>query len=271
MQPTRWLHMITFGTMNNGAEKPMKTHSVFSSKAQKYARYRWKYAPDCIATIIKTSGITDRSIVADIGAGTGILTKEFVGKAGRIYAIEPNPEMRAILAKELEHFPSCHVIDGCAEATALVDSSVDLVTVAQTIQWFEPSKAKHEIYRILKPGGWLAICRNYGTDDELERALSGVYPPETDTEGLMIGRNTPKSFYYCGDEYIKREFPFSNSTNWEVFLGALATASYAPVEGSDLYAQFEQKARQVFERFSSNGMIEQHGMTELYLGQIQCQ
>lgn len=246
----------------------MKPISVFSSRAEIYARYRWKYAPDCINTIVEITGVTNRSIVADIGAGTGILTKEFVGKVNRVYAIEPNPEMRAILTKELERFPVCQVVDGCAETTTLADSSIDLVTVAQAIHWFEPLMAKQEIYRILKPDGWLAICRNYGTNRELSQALSEVYPSETDTEGLMIGKSKPKCFYYCGDDYIKREFPFRNQIVWEEFLGTLASASYAPVEGSDLYTEFKQRARQVFERFSSNGLIEQNGITELYLGQI---
>lgn len=219
--------------------------------------------------ILEVSGVTNRSIVADIGAGTGILTKEFVGKVNRIYAVEPNPEMRALLKKELECFPSCQIVDGCAEATTLAHSSIDLVTVAQAIHWFEPSMAKQEIYRILKPGGWLAICRNYGTDYELDQALLQTYPTETDTEGLMIGKNKPKSFYFCGDNFIKQEFPFQNHLVWEEFLGASTTASSAPAEGNNFYAEFEQSVRKVFERFSSNGVIEQNGITELYLGQIQ--
>ena len=97
----------------------MKSTTIFSSKAEKYAKYRWKYAPDCINTIVKVTCISKESIVADIGAGTGILTKEFVGIVKRVYAVEPNPEMRTILAKELEHSPACQVVDGSAAATTI--------------------------------------------------------------------------------------------------------------------------------------------------------
>ena len=133
----------------------MKATAIFSSKAQKYARYRWKYAPDCISTIVNVAGISRASILADIGAGTGILTKEFVGIVKRVYAVEPNREMRAILARELERLRTAQVVDGRAEGTTLADGSVDLVTVAQAIHWFDPVTARPEFHRILKPGvGW---------------------------------------------------------------------------------------------------------------------
>jgi hypothetical protein len=46
----------------------------YSSKAEKYAKYRWGYAAQAIQTIFDVTGISSQSCVADIGAGTGILT-----------------------------------------------------------------------------------------------------------------------------------------------------------------------------------------------------
>ena len=69
---------------------------VFSSKADIYAKYRWSYAPEAIQTIFDHTGISQESCIADIGAGTGILTREFIGKVKYIFAVEPNLEMRDI-------------------------------------------------------------------------------------------------------------------------------------------------------------------------------
>lgn len=92
----------------------MDTKTVFSKKAKKYARFRWEYAESAIKAIINITQMSNHSTIADIGAGTGILTKHFVDKVQKIYAIEPNSELRKILSRELGAFPSISVMDGCA-------------------------------------------------------------------------------------------------------------------------------------------------------------
>lgn len=247
----------------------MEPTSVFSSKAEKYARYRWWYAGEAIQAIIAATGIHIGSCTADIGAGTGILTRVLAGIAGLVYAVEPNPEMRAAARRELAGYPNCRIVDGRAEATTLEEASVDLVTAAQATHWFEPQAARTEFRRILKPGGWLAILRNYAADHELGLALEKIYPAETDTAALKVGDGTPRSFYYKAGKFERYEFPFTTRQPWDVFFGSLCTASNAPDEGSSLYAGFEAGARKVFEAFNIAGMVEQHGVTELFLGQIQ--
>jgi ubiquinone/menaquinone biosynthesis C-methylase UbiE len=116
--------------------------TVFSSKAEKYARFRWDYAPLAVRTIFDIAHLSNESIVADIGAGTGILTKHFVGKVKLIYAIEPNLEMRRLAENQLGQFPSWRTIAGIAESTTLPDHCVDMITVAQAIHWFDPQQTR---------------------------------------------------------------------------------------------------------------------------------
>lgn len=242
--------------------------NIFSSKAEIYAKYRWRYAPEAIQAIFDHTQVAQASVVVDIGAGTGILTREFIGKVKQIFAVEPNPEMRSIAARELGQFPTCRVIDGRAEETTLQSHTVDLITAAQSVHWFEPHSARREFYRILKPEGWLAFCRNYGTNRDLGEALLNVYPSENDTESLMVGKHQPRSFYYGGGKYLKMDFPFEIKLTWDAFLGSLSSASFAPDEGSSLYVQFERDARSVFDAFNIDHQIDMQGVTELYLGQI---
>ena len=122
----------------------MEPTELFSSKAEKYARFRWDYAPRAIERIFEQTGITSHSVVADIGAGTGILTRHFVGRFKLVYAIEPNEPMRALAQQALKNQAGCRVLDGRAEATGLADHCVDLVTVAQALNWLDPPPARKE-------------------------------------------------------------------------------------------------------------------------------
>jgi len=243
---------------------------VFSSRAALYAKYRWDYAPQAIQTILDVAQVSGESCVADIGAGTGILAKHFAGKAKHVLAVEPNAAMRQIAAHALRTYPSCQTVDGRAEATTLPDHSVDLITVAQSIHWFEPGPARREFVRVLKRGGWLAILRNHGTDEELGAALSEVFDEhrELDTEALMVGRSTPAGYYYGGNRFVVQTFPFTAHRDWDAFIGSLSTTSSAPDEGSPSYACFVRGARRVFGTFARNGVLESHAATELYLGQL---
>jgi len=247
----------------------MEPTELFSSKAEKYARFRWGYAPQLIQRIFEVTGLNNQSVVADIGAGTGILTRHFVGRCRLVYAIEPNGPMRALAAQALGALAGCRVLDGRAEASGLADQSVDLITVAQALNWFDPQPTRQEFRRILKTDGWLAAIRNVGTySKELDAALEAVFPKELDTTALMKGRDTPLSYYFGSQDFLQESFVSTTQESWEAFFGALGTASYAPDEGSPLYEQFEQAARQAFERFSAGGVVVSEIETQLCLGHI---
>lgn len=241
---------------------------AFQAKAEKYARYRWDYAPQALQTIFETARITRDSMVVDIGAGTGILTRHFAGRAGQVIAVEPNLEMRRLVEKALIGQPGSRVIEGVAEAIPLPDGCADLVTAAQAINWFDPPAARAEFRRILKPGGWLAIVRNYGTDREVTEAAQKIYPRETDTAEIMKGVGTPAGYYFEGVEFLHQTCDFTLQANWEQFFGALCTASYAPDEDSPFFAAFQSGARAVFEQYSTQGLLLSHGVTELWLGRV---
>ncbi len=247
----------------------MQTSGIFSAKAEKYARYRWDYAPKAIRRIFELTGIDAGSLVADIGAGTGILTRHFVGKCQLVYAVEPNRPMRALAEQSLREMSGWQALDACAEATMLPPHSLDLITVAQALNWFDPQPTRHEFRRILKADGWLAAIRNVGSyGSGLDAALETVYPQETKTVTWMKGRDTPVSFYYGSDDFLQESFTFSQPQTWEQFFGSLSTASYAPEEGSPLFEPFEQAARRAFERFSIGGVVISEVETKLCIGRI---
>jgi SAM-dependent methyltransferase len=249
-----------------------KIHEVFSTKAELYARYRWDYASPAIEIVFQKATLGGSSRVADIGAGTGILTRHLLRKAGWVVALEPNPEMRRIAVRQLERQPGCWVVAACAEDTALRTASIDLICVAQAIHWFNPHLAKREFHRILKPGGWLAILRNYSENSDLQEAISAFHTADYGVarSAQPVGSGISPAIYYGFGEYERMTFDFLTHQTWDEFLGALLSTSYAPDLSHPRYPDFVSAAQKVFNQFSREGCIEAPSATELYIGQPVC-
>jgi ubiquinone/menaquinone biosynthesis C-methylase UbiE len=248
----------------------MDPKKVFSTKAEKYAKYRWDYASDAIQSILNIAQMSNQSTVADIGAGTGILTRHFVDKAQKIYAIEPNFAQRQILARKLGAFPSISVMDASADDTQLPDHSIDVITVGQAIHWFEPKPARREMMRILRENGWLVLIRNNGADTEQNKAVRSLMTEEYGADLSIVTQQPEKKpfrFYFGNDDFQTIIFPFAFQQGWEEFLGTLTTVSFMPDEGHPLFPKLERAAKEVFSQYSEHGSWKVEGETELIIGQ----
>jgi SAM-dependent methyltransferase len=92
--------------------------------------------------------------VVDLGAGTGAMTKDLVGKVDRVIAIEPDDRMRGILASNL---PEVTALRGTGESMPLETSSVDVVLASSCWHWMDADRALQETARVLVPGGTLGV------------------------------------------------------------------------------------------------------------------
>lgn len=131
----------------------------FTNRAEAYAKGRPGYTNESVAKIIELA--PTGAVFADIGAGTGKLTKELAEQGFPIYAVEPNMDMRTQLAVTLKAYRNAKIIDGTAERTPLPDNSVDVITVAHALHWFDLKAFKAECRRILKPDGMVIAIYNH--------------------------------------------------------------------------------------------------------------
>ncbi len=178
--------------------------------------------------------------------------------------------MMQILARKLQAFPSVEVLGATAENTMLPNSSVDIITVAQAIHWFDPEPARRELLRILKKDGWLVLLRNYGMNKDKGEALGGLMTEEYGADFSVVTerpKEVPNRFYFGNDHFQKLTFPFQSSQSWEEFIGSLTTASFMPDKDHPLFGKLETKAREVFSKYSRDGCWLVEGETELIIGQ----
>lgn len=249
------------------------TVSRFSSKAEKYAKYRPDYSAEAIRAIFENAKLTSESVVADIGSGTGIVSQHFIKNGNLVYAVEPNLQMSQIAQSQLGKYRNFHQVQGYAEATTLPDASVDLIAVGQAKHWFESEPTKREFVRILKPTGWLAILYNTRStdnlDSEIRRACITENGWDTDPAHAKRPQGRPVEWYYEGNELIKLNFSNPRTYDLEGFIGLELSNSYAPDESHHAFPAFVDALARVFEKFQAQGKVTINFITDLYLGKVE--
>jgi ubiquinone/menaquinone biosynthesis C-methylase UbiE len=177
-------------------------HGDFTSLAANYV-YRPGYSPTVVRCLIRfTEADRPGASVADVGAGTGILTRQLALSGLTGSAVEPNEAMRREAARQADVMESFVWLAGTAEATTLPQHSVDWVCMASAFHWTDTRRALREFHRILRPGGYLTVLWNprdlerdgvhrhideiiRGLVPELERRSSGAPAYTRDMEALL--------------------------------------------------------------------------------------
>lgn len=132
----------------------------FSTRAEEYERARPTYPREVITLMRDALGLAPHHAIADIGSGTGILSRLFLENGNSVFGVEPNPAMRAVAEEALSQCRRFRSVDGRAEESHLTDRSVDFIVVGQALHWFEISPTAREFRRVLRRGGWVVVLWN---------------------------------------------------------------------------------------------------------------
>jgi SAM-dependent methyltransferase len=135
-----------------------------------YDELRPSYAPEAAAWVAGRGSLRGGSIVVDLAAGTGQLSRRFADLGVDLVAVEPAANMRAVLEERL---PAIRIVDGAAEQIPLPDGSVDAVVVGNAFHHFERRAAFAEIHRVLRPEGALALFWAWPLEEE-QLSIPGV-------------------------------------------------------------------------------------------------
>lgn len=212
----------------------MANTDLFTGKAEAYASARPSYPNE--ATEYINALIPQGAAVADIGAGTGKFTALLAQYGYETYAVEPNADMREQLATALTPFPNVKIINGTAEATTLPDHSIDVITCAQALHWFDPDAFRAECCRIGKPGVLVIAVYN-------------------NTPGGSSGSHSKQSTEVFFKSPTVREFPNPQYYTREKWLQYMTSHSHDPLPSDPGYEAHIAEMNAVFDGESVDGLL----------------
>lgn len=208
----------------------------FSAQAGDYARYRPRY-PEALFEFLATLAPA-RDMAWDCGTGSGQAALGLAAHFRRVIATDPSASQ---IAQAPRH-PKVEYRVATAEASGIEAGTIDLITVAQAIHWFDLERFYGEARRVLRPSGIVAVWTYTLLD--IAPQIDAVV---RDFHHHVVGPYWPPERRMVDDGYRSLPFPFAAveapsfamRTDWSLaeLLGYLgtwsATRQYMKATGRD--------------------------------------
>ena len=238
-----------------------------------YSQFRPSYPQEFIDYLYSDVGFSENSVIADVGSGTGLLTRQLLEKGSKVFAVEPNDDMRVIAETDLNDYSRFVSVKGSAENTTLTDCSVDRITVAQAFHWFDRLRFKAECGRILRSGGKVVLAWNSRDEEselvrENDTVIRKYCPLFKGYAGGTRGEENDGDFndFFNGDydiKVIRNDLVFDERG----FVGRNLTSSYSLKESDGGYPAYVAELTALFKKYSKNGLlIVMPNLTRSYTG-----
>lgn len=206
--------------------KAFRFEDHFSQHSEQYAQHRPHY-PDEIYGYL-ASLAPGNSLAWDCGTGNGQAAIGLAKYFAKVHATDASAEQ---ISLAFAHDKVEYYIEP-AEHISLDATSVDLVTVAVAIHWFNFDEFYREVNRVLKPSGILAVWTYSFPEISPE-----IDPLVRYYHGEILRDSWPERIHYLEEEYKTIPFPFEEiipppfamEVNWNLiqFAGFLDSWSAA--------------------------------------------
>lgn len=225
----------------------------FTKQSQAYKSFRPHYPQALFDYLL--SDLNEGSTILDCATGNGQAALNLGSKNTTVIATD-------ISLAQMSQAPvasATHWVQSGAESLPLRDNSIQLITVAQALHWFDFDRFYAEAARVLVPGGrivaWtyslLAICDQFG--HEVAEVLRWFYRD-------IVGDYWPPERRWVDDEYRSIPFPFEHqqtpsfviNLSWDrhALLGYISSWSavqlYIDALGKDPLAVLQAKLNEIW-------------------------
>lgn len=170
----------------------------FSKVATRYADFRPHY-PAALFDYLATLASKD-SCVWDCACGNGQATGDLAARFLKVFATDASQEQIA----SAKPFPNVEYRVALAEQSGLSGGSVQLLTIAQALHWFDFPKFYPEAKRVLSPAGVIAAWA-YGINQVEGEPVNEIVQDFYDN---VVGPFWPPERRLVEDGYRSIPFPF---------------------------------------------------------------
>ncbi|TFG45084.1 MAG: class I SAM-dependent methyltransferase [Dehalococcoidia bacterium] len=250
----------------------MNTEQTFADRIKVYVKYLPSYPQQYIAYLVNKADLTHDSIIADIGAGAGVLTKLMAPYVNTVTAVEPNEGMCRAAAEHLRDIANVVIIDGSAEATGLLITGVDFIVAGQSFHYFKLDEVQEEFKRILKPGGMVGLAWHvrdisYPFGREYEVLLKAYCPKYSGSGGGSNDTMACRRFFKDGI-FDRQNFPNHRRIDLETLIGYSLSMPCSPVKGDDNFVEFVENLTALYHKHTESGGLELRAEVESFVGEI---
>ena len=233
---------------------------IFTGRVENFERYRLPYPAALIELLTSRCGLLREHLIADIGAGTGMLAQLFLEHGNAVVAVEPNAEMRAVCERLASAWPGLTVKNATAEASGLEDASVDFVAAGRAVHWFDQAQAATEFRRILRPEGRVLLTYNGRALDETPQSqeyekLLREHGTQYDPTRARYTLDPYLNAFFAGGEFLRDDIRGVQRLTREELLGQTQSLSFAPEPGHAKYEGMQQALREFFSKWQHDGAV----------------
>lgn len=136
----------------------MTSRSPFDALVDAYDAARPSYPDQMYVDLARLARPLAGADVVEVGAGTGIATRQLAARGARVTVVDVGAAMLARLRERTPRVAGVLLGDGAALPFAA--GVADLVCYAQAWHWVDVARATAEAMRVLRPDGALAVWWN---------------------------------------------------------------------------------------------------------------
>lgn len=252
----------------------MDKRFTFNEDAMNYEKWRPNYCEELFHDIMEYSKIDSHKKALEIGIGTGQATLPFLKTGCDLRAIELGENLAEFSKNKFKDYKNFNILNVPFEDFKGDENTFDLIYSATAFHWIDENIGYPKAFKLLKPGGTLALFWNKPfigrKDDLLHKKIQNIYEKYKPSKAKPIEKD--KEHYKELLEKLKKygfkdvELKLYHKTrtfNACDYISLLNTYSDHRTMNLAIRAKFEEEIKEAI--LEHNNLLRVYDTMELYL------